>query len=378
MTERNEAGLRILISMKHAHSNSAGLVQGLTDAGHEVHLVTSKISAKSVSSVTGVEPTVLPYSRLSLRMWGKGSKRLHVFGAPRVIELVRTYRRISPHVVLAKDLRTMSLALLMLARVTRATGVLMWNKPRFAPKWPIRAAIAPLFLPRRKIHMGFYGDLGRPLPLGGALGTSTLLPYPAVVMSAMENGHTGARSAIQVAVIGSFANTIKRMTWVSQAFHRMGLHRHADITYIGHGDEDSITYREIREYESTHGLTPSRILLNIPHSELLQTLPKFDVLAHPSARENFGAVITEAMAAGLAVICSDRCGAKVCFEDGKSGLVFTSRSQEDFDAKLSRLVTEPGLARTMGAAAQARANAVLTPSAWTEGFERILASRTRP
>ena len=366
--------MRVLMTMKRPHSNMAGMLQGLVEAGHEIHLVTSAIGGtKSVAAMPGVESTTIPYSRTSRRLWGAQPKRLHVLGSPRPAELIRTYRRISPDVVVAKDLRTMSLMLLAIARLSRAVGVLMWNKPRFARKWPIRSLLAPIFLPRRKVHMGFYGQVGEPLPLGGALGASTLLPYPMLFPETPdESAATTDSSPVRVVVIGALTNSVKRMVWVSEAIHRLGLQDRVEITYIGLGDEGSPAYREIRAFEADAGLPPARILLNLPHSEVRERLVDYDILAHPSAKENFGAVITEAMAAGLAVLCSDRCGAKVCFEPERSGLVFDSDAQDDFTAQLGRLVDDAELRGSMKAAARRRAEETLSPARWVEAFERIV------
>lgn len=366
--------MRVLMTMKRAHSNMAGMVQGLVDAGHELHLVTSAVGGtKSVAAMPGVDSTTIPYSRTSRRLWGAQPKRLHILGSPRPAELIRTYRRIAPDVVVAKDLRTMSLMLLAIARLSRTAGVLMWNKPRFARKWPIRSLLAPIFLPRRKIHMGFYGEVGEPLPLGGALGATTLLPYPIVLSEIPDESAAAADSSpVRVVAIGALTNSVKRMVWVSQSIHRLGLQDHVEITYIGLGDEGSPAYQEIRAFEADTGLPPAQFLLNLPHSEVLERLSEYDILAHPSVKENFGAVITEAMAAGLAVLCSDRCGAKVCFEPESSGLVFDSDSQDDFAAQLGRLVDDVELRESMGKAARRRAEATLSPDRWVEAFERIV------
>ena len=369
-----EGNVRILLAMKNAHPNAAGLVQGLIDAGHQVDLVVSVPSSqKSLQHVTGLEPVVAPYSRLSQLIWRKTPKRLQVLGAPRVTDIIRILRRTAPEVVAVKDLRTMIIMLIALARIRRVTAVFLWDKPRYAAKWRMRSALAPIFLPRRKIHMGFFGEVGRPVPLGGALGTSTLLPYPPPVVNAIAKRDVH-RSRVRIVAIGSLDNRVKRMVWVSQAIQQKGLGKQVEITFVGLGDERSTAYGEIRAFEAAHGLPPARILLDVPHPELLRMLPNFDILAHPSLKEMFGAVISEAMAAGLAVLCSDRCGAKVCFENEKSGLLFASGSKEDFADKLYRLVTESALRESIGAAASLRAAEDLSPAAWAVAFERIVAS----
>ena len=368
--------MRVLLSQNSHHPNSAGMIQALQDAGHEVLIMVAYPGgSKSATEVTGAEPVVLPFSPMSARLWGEDRKRLDVLGWPDIRSLARVLRDFAPEVVLVKDIRTTTFLIVMLARLRGAQCALLWNKPRFARKWPFLSLLAAPLLPRAKIHMGFFGSVGEPIPLGGLLGRSTMLPYPvpsfrSATAREQRSHHQGG--PVKIVAIGSLSNRVKRMAWVSLAAHRLGLGRNVELTYIGLGDESSPAYREIRAVEQEHDLAPARFLFNVPHSELLGMLADFDVLAHPSARENFGAVITEAMAAGLAVLCGDRCGAKVCIEDGRSGLIFASDSPEDFEEKLGRLVEDAQLRVSMGAAAAERASTVLTPEAWLAGLLSVL------
>jgi glycosyltransferase involved in cell wall biosynthesis len=54
-----------------------------------------------------------------------------------------------------------------------------------------------------------------------------------------------------------------------------------------------------------------------------------DLLAFPSAIDGWGAVVNEALMAGVPVICSDWCGASSLIRPGWNGDVFRSGSVDD-------------------------------------------------
>jgi phosphatidylinositol alpha-1,6-mannosyltransferase len=73
-------------------------------------------------------------------------------------------------------------------------------------------------------------------------------------------------------------------------------------------------------------------------------------------QEGFGIVFTEAAACGIPAVAGRSGGAHEAVQDGVSGLVVDRpASTEDVIAALDRLLADPGLRRTMGAAARRRA-----------------------
>ena len=61
-----------------------------------------------------------------------------------------------------------------------------------------------------------------------------------------------------------------------------------------------------------------------------------------------GIGILEAMASGLAVVCSGTGGSGELFEDGESGLVFKSQDTRDLAEKLALILRNPQRASDMG------------------------------
>ena len=62
----------------------------------------------------------------------------------------------------------------------------------------------------------------------------------------------------------------------------------------------------------------------MPNSEAIQHIAECDLLILPSVHEGWGAVVNEALMAGVRAICSDQCGAADLVRDGEHGMVFRS------------------------------------------------------
>jgi glycosyltransferase involved in cell wall biosynthesis len=84
-----------------------------------------------------------------------------------------------------------------------------------------------------------------------------------------------------------------------------------------------------------------------------QALETLDVVVLPSRFEGWGAVVNEAMEAGVAVIASDAVGSARMFEPGRSGLVFAQGDAASLVSCLARLLADRGLVASIGAAGRA-------------------------
>ncbi|HWG93147.1 MAG TPA: glycosyltransferase [Mycobacteriales bacterium] len=86
--------------------------------------------------------------------------------------------------------------------------------------------------------------------------------------------------------------------------------------------------------------------------DLPDVLARHDVLVLPSlARETYSLQVREALAAGLAVVCTDVPGPEEVVEDGVNGLVVPAGDDVVLADALRRLVEEPGLLQRLRAGA---------------------------
>lgn len=366
--------MRIAFVQKNFHPNSVGLIRGLQERGHIVLNVIQYYRLPPDQDEVDVTSVVIPYGRVSLAMHSRSKKRLDRRALPRLWVLSREFRKFRPDVVIVKETRAAALVAGLVGRLLGAKVVLMCDKPLPFRKIPWLATVGRLFLPRIKFHMGHRGEIGEDVDLGGLAGRSRLLPYPVSPNPSVTPRATGA-ARTRIVAVGSLNSRRKRMTWSTEAVVAAGLSEDVDITYVGLGTETSFSFREIRETEQRHGISPATILLGLPHSEVMELLPTFDLFVHPARNEPFGAVVPEAMAAGLPVICSSTCGSRVCFENGLSGLIFASDSFEEFTRAVERLVRDSELRNTMGVAAYRRVEDHLHPVRWAEMFEDLVEGR---
>ena len=80
------------------------------------------------------------------------------------------------------------------------------------------------------------------------------------------------------------------------------------------------------------------------------------VMALPSVKEPWGAVVNEAMAAGTPVIASDRVGAAYdLIENGVNGWIVKSREAEALSSAISRALADTARTRQMGERARVAA-----------------------
>ncbi|WP_315097937.1 glycosyltransferase, partial [uncultured Cellulomonas sp.] len=100
------------------------------------------------------------------------------------------------------------------------------------------------------------------------------------------------------------------------------------------------------------GGLPAAVVSRPPYrpEELREVLASHDVLVLPSVmRESHSIVTREALAAGLAVVCTDTLGPEEAVDDGRNGLVVPAGDPAALAEALSRLVADPALVASMRA-----------------------------
>ena len=100
----------------------------------------------------------------------------------------------------------------------------------------------------------------------------------------------------------------------------------------------------------------------VEHDEVPAVLASLDVLALPSAYEEMGSVLVEAMAAGVPVVASRVGGIPDVVADGETGLLVPPGDVPAFAAALRRLVADPALRARLGRRARERSAAYSWPS----------------
>jgi glycosyltransferase involved in cell wall biosynthesis len=118
---------------------------------------------------------------------------------------------------------------------------------------------------------------------------------------------------------------------------------------------------------------------SVSRAQLRHVFAEHDVLVLPSVQDGFGAVICEAMAAGLPVIATENTGAPDVVRNGVDGLIVPARSAPALRDALEKLVVDRELCTAMGEAA---AEAMARMRTWDQFADDMLsryadAARTR-
>ena len=157
----------------------------------------------------------------------------------------------------------------------------------------------------------------------------------------------------------------KRADRLVEAFGRM--REPAFLVVVGDGPD-----RE-RVQALAAGLPRTHLTGFVEHTAVPAVLASLDVLVLPSAYEEMGSVLTEAMASGLPVVASDVGGIPEVVRDGQTGLLVPPGDVAALAAALDRLAADPGLRARLSAGARARA----AEYAWPQLAERVAAVYAR-
>ena len=108
---------------------------------------------------------------------------------------------------------------------------------------------------------------------------------------------------------------------------------------------------------------------HVSRAELPALFAAHDVLVLPSVEDGFGAVICEAMAAGLPVVATTHTGGPDVIEHGVSGLLVEPRDVDALATALDSLAAHPERGREMGMAAF---RAIAARSSWSQFVNEML------
>jgi phosphatidylinositol alpha-mannosyltransferase len=156
----------------------------------------------------------------------------------------------------------------------------------------------------------------------------------------------------------------RRMLWASrlepkngfpvavEAFRRLA-QRFPDLWFLVAGDgEDRSVVRRLPP-ESRDRVV---MLGSVPHERLPPYHAGSELFVAPAVgQHSFGIVLVEAMAAGLPIVASDIAGFREVVRHDVEGLLVSPRDPTALAASIARVLTDPGLARRLGAAGRQRA-----------------------
>jgi glycosyltransferase involved in cell wall biosynthesis len=126
--------------------------------------------------------------------------------------------------------------------------------------------------------------------------------------------------------------------------------------------------QRMREHGLEHRVT---LLGRITTARVVEELSAASVFALASLEENAPMSIEEAMAAGVPVVTSNRCGMPYMVEDGKSGFLVDPNDPRDIAARLRRVLEDRELRVKMGARSREIARDRFHPDAVAQATRQV-------
>lgn len=364
--------------LQHTYNpTTIGWVQGLEARGHDVTVIVSSLREPLGGADHGQVVVVadVPWTQHWGRRIFKGRAKA-VVALPRPGELWRAMRAVRPDLVLVKvySLRNVLASVFALALRARRIGWLE-QVPPAGREWRVLRAVG--LLPRRWFTAVAEGpgaiDDPSGQPRSGGLPLITYAPpdRPAGPRRGPLEGR-----ALRVLTASSFTNpAAKRPWWTLEAARRAGLlDGRATFTFAGlGGPEQADHHRLMALIAETESAGVVEVVTNVAHREMWALYDAHDVLVLPSAAEQFGMVVPEAMSRGLAVVVTDVVGAIGCVDPGVTGVIVDADDVTDLARQLARLTADPELVRRLGAAGQVMVAAHASPAVTAERIERLAA-----
>lgn len=142
-------------------------------------------------------------------------------------------------------------------------------------------------------------------------------------------------------------------------------------------------YQQVLDFIAANRLNERVELLgHIGHEELREQLSRAAVFLLASRQENSPMAIAEAMAVGVPVVASNRCGMPYMIEEGRSGFLVEPEDDGQIADRLRRLLNDASAAEQMGKRGREIALARFHPDAVArrtrEVYQRVIAGSARP
>ncbi|MGY1680941.1 glycosyltransferase family 4 protein [Geodermatophilus sp. SYSU D01176] len=352
-------------------NHTATLTRCLDAAAHAQTVVTSRLAGRRGAEPMGrsavVHRTGLPVPRLR-QLWALDALRVVLRRPTRPVDVVHAHQ--------GEDLATLPLARLAARRhrcplvVTVHCSVGHTLTGRGPRTWLLRAlggAIERSALRRADAVVVLTDRTAAALAADGVpaerISTVPSGFDPCLFAGHLPDAFPGVARP-RIGYVGRLAPQ-KRADLLVEAFGR--LRGPASLVVVGDGPD-----RE-RVHALAAGLPRVHLTGFVEHTAVPAVLASLDVLVLPSAYEEMGSVLTEALASGLPVVASDVGGIPEVVRHGVTGLLLPPGDVDALAAALDRLVADPGLRARLSAGARARAG----DYAWPRLAARVAAVYAR-
>lgn len=366
--------MKILFTAPRFHTNQVPIVKGLIEKGHEVRYFVAFEGA--IEDHRFCQPDVLKPSREMSRQWKKMSRKKSesevesIVGGRFVPDFALLKEKIKgwqPDFVICRGKMNLTLCVNSICSELHIPCILYDQEPVFvrkstAERQPNPACSTGLIIRfQTKIKRMLSADQRMLRKLRETTGypdvrfspvkyrlsdqsydliQSSRSYYIPLVYEAPDEAESRiyfSQGIINLLMVGKYRE-YKSIPVLISALEKVKQYDNWHLTIIGQAsNRDEIEYKKAVWNQIVRAGIEKRITLrdSCPYEEMRKVYESNDLLILPSKRETYGMAIVEAMAHGLAVICSDTCGAAFCNAEA-GGLIV---KQGDADALKQAIVS---------------------------------------
>ena len=339
--------MRFLFVAPRYHTNQHFIMKALLDNGHAVKFVALYRGFSEEYSI--LDPIVVGFSYFSKaidKLWNKNNDLIFraKYGLPKISQLLGIMRAFDPDVVVIRSPRYLvSWLFILISKIFGKRFVMYTQGPKF------RISVSPSISIMRWLLLDVLNGLWITPVEGdkkcGPLATHRSLYYLPFVyddadLNIKRSYFQGGK--VRILSVGKYVPR-KNHILLLEAIRKLRNLGPIELTLIGEctTDEHRRQLCKIREVIVSKGLSDVvNVKCNLPVFDVQAEYLKHDIFVLPSSNEPAAYSILEAMAHGLAVVCSNSNGTKEYIRYGRTGYVFKSDCISDFRDKLYILLSD--------------------------------------
>lgn len=339
--------MRVLFSIPRFHPNYRGLVRGLQEAGHDVGILAQNIGPQSYLTADGpiLDYPLSKFSAFFSKFKFRALRRTEAL-VPDYIRLKKTLTAFAPDVIICRNISITTMMISLLSHRLKYK-VVLYDQAPLSGKSDLRLLHKVLsavgLLPRHRFTPSFG-------PRPDAKKTEAFIPFGLDVDRDIPRHTQQVTKPVRIMSVAKLDQPRKNNLLLLKALTphlQSGAARLSFYGLLKH--QTGPAYTALTDHIAAHGIEEQvSFHPNVSYIDCRKAYADHDLFILASEKEPAGISIMEAMAAGLAVICSDDAGLAYCVEDGRNGFRFRANDLNDLRQKAARLIHEPAHLDQMG------------------------------
>ena len=338
--------MRFLFVAPRYHTNQHFIMKALIDRGHELKFVS--LYRTAIEEYGILEPTLIGFSmifRFINRICNRRNRYQFManYGFPRLTRFYGIIRDFDPDILIVRGPKSIVFWLTVFFAKSLQKKLIVYSQ---GPKY--RSYVSK----KNRAVRWFLLDVLKCAwitPVKGDKENSRIshrclyyLPFIYEVKNACLKRTYFENDKVRVMTVGKFLPRKKHILLL-EAIKEVGELNAIQLTLIGENssNEHKRELEKVKHYIDLHNMSDRvEIKNNLKFSSVQNEYDKHDIFVLPSCQEPAAYSILEAMAHGLAVVCSDSNGTKCYVKNGRTGYIFKSNCVSDLTNKLLLLVAD--------------------------------------